>query len=182
MISESKRYAWLTKRGWAVVLVALLVLVAGAVVAQAAGTGARDEPLTRFVFKVQIDGVVSETAFFKSVSGLSVETEVVEYQDGGTNTILKRPGPTRWPNLVLKRGFTGDEAFFRWARMNTTGNVEMKAGSITMVDAKGIVVARWTFAKGWPVKWVGPELDASKNEIAIETLEIAHEGLTYGNK
>ena len=89
------------------------------------------------------------TAYFRSVSGLSVEIEVVEFREGGSNDVHKIPGRVKYPNLVLKEGFTGASELQKWALQLTNA---------------------------WPAKWEGPELDASKNEIAIETIEIAHEG------
>lgn len=132
----------------------------------------------KFVFAVHIPGV--ETGFFRQVSGLGVETDVIEYQEGGSSHVRKLPGRTRWKNIVLKRGFTGDAELYDWALARTaTGDAVKRQITISMLDQAGNRVATWTFTDAWPVKWELSELDAAKNEVAIETLEIAHEGLSW---
>ncbi len=148
----------------------------------------RRDPFLAFCFKVTIVGVtgLSEvTGFFKSVGGLSYETEVVDYREGGVNNSThKLVGATKWKNLVLKRGFGGAE-LIAWrelwlapagTKVRVSGTIEQLGTNPNDTTAK----AKWTFTRGWPVKWELSELDASKNEISIETLEIAHEGLTFG--
>ena len=149
----------------------------------AGNTGDRKDPFLAFCFKVTIDTVASDdgaTGFFKSVGGLAFETEVVDYRQGGeNNTTRKLPGATKWKNLVLKRGFCGPELIdWREQWLAPTGAKTRQGGTIQQLNTKGDVVAEWKFARGFPVKWELSELDATKNEVAIETLEIAHEGLT----
>jgi phage tail-like protein len=139
--------------------------------------GTRKDPLTTFLFGLALngDGITMDpgTAFFKSVSGLKSETEVVDYSEGGVNEFTRKfQGVTKWPNLVLKQGFTGDLTLFYWKQSLVRTN-----GSIFILGPNLQKVAEWRFKRGWPVKWEGPDLDASKNELAIETIEIAHEGL-----
>ena len=136
--------------------------------------GSRKDPLTTFLFGLTIQDVASDrkTAFFKSVSGLKAETEVIDYHEGGVNSFTRRlMGVTKWPNIVLKQGFTGDLGLYNWWMTPTR-----KTGTIFILGANLEPVRSWTFRGGWPVKWEGPDLDASKNELAIETIEIAHEG------
>ncbi len=138
--------------------------------------GTRKDPLTTFLFGLSIEGdgisVEAKTAFFKSVSGLKSETEVVDYQEGGVNEYTRKlQGVTKWPNIVLKQGFTGDLTLFNWKASRSRAN-----GSIFILGPNLKKVAEWRFKEGWCVKWEGPELDASKNELAIETIEIAHQG------
>ena len=93
----------------------------------------------------------------------------------------KLVGATKWKNLVLKRGFGGPELIKWRAKWLAPGRKKRCGGVIEQLAADGkTVVAKWTFREGWPVKWELSELDASKNEIAIETLEIAHHGLSFG--
>lgn len=153
-------------------------------------TSDRKDPLPVFCFKVDLtltSGANGE-AFFKSVSGLKYETEIVPVREGGQNTTTYQlVGATKWSNLVLKQGFTGDSALLRWREewLNgfTTNGVRnrIKAGTITQLDTALKPVAKWTFFHGWPAKWEISEFDASKSELAIETLEIAHEGIQFGN-
>jgi len=149
------------------------------------GTKRRD-PLPAFCFKVDLAiGDSATTAFFKSVGGLSYEAEVVEVREGGVNdTTWKLIGPMKWKNLVLKQGFTILEGkvsdLLTWREEWMTGEKMNRVnGTITILDTALNPTGTWRFNRGWPVKWELGELDASKNELAIETLEIAHEGLKY---
>ncbi len=151
----------------------------------------RQDPLTTFCFRVTLEtvpGLVNKQAFFKSVTGLQSEAEVVDYGEGGMNgTTHRLVGRSKWPNLVLKRGFckgTSGQALMKWrfAWLDDAAGTPLKriSGVIEQLDSKLNAVCTWKFTGGWPCKWVGPEFDASKQELAIETLEIAHEGLTVG--
>ncbi len=137
----------------------------------------RKDPFLAFCFKVTIDGCGA--AFFKSVSGLESETEVVPYRAGGVNdTTFQLVGAVKWKNLVFKRGFC-DHDMAKWRAGWVTGGKpgERRGGTIVQMSPSGQPVATWTFVRGWPCKWTVSELDASKSEVSIETLEIAHEGL-----
>ncbi len=129
-----------------------------------------------YLFAVEIDGVI--VGGFREVSGLSSETEVIEVQEGGENAIHKIPGRTRWSNIVLKRGVTHSDALIDWITDIQNGENARKNGSIIMYNQDGNEIVRYNFFNAFPVKWIGPTLDATKNEVAIETIEIAHEGLT----
>lgn len=150
-------------------------------------SGTRHDPQTAFCFRVEITGVADQgsvQAFFKSASGLKSESEVVPYKEGGLNTTTHQLiGPTKWPNIVLKKGFTGDATFINWRDEfldDSKGRkLERREGKICQLDSKMKVVASWKFKGGWPCKWEGPDFDASKSELSIETIEIAHEGLEY---
>lgn len=151
-------------------------------------TGKRSDPLTAFCFSLEITGLIpgKEPAFFKSVSGLKNESEVVPYREGGLNNHTHQlVGPTKWPNLVLKRGFVRDTyELLKWRQSWITEvakkRLERKPGKIIQFDSKMEPVCTWSFQDGWPCKWEGPDYDASKTELAIETLEIAHSGLFFG--
>jgi phage tail-like protein len=150
----------------------------------------RNDPLPVFCFKVDFKlpkGKVGE-AFFKSVSGLKYETEVVPVKEGGQNkTTYQLVGSTKWSNLVLKQGYTGNSMLLAWREewINAFSNggkdsfTRIDEGTITQLNTALKPVASWTFYRGWPAKWEVSEFDASKSELAIETLEIAHEGLTF---
>lgn len=147
----------------------------------------RKDPFLAFCFRVTIKDKVTDpkVGFFKSVGGLSYETEVVEHREGGeNNTTHKLVGATKWKNITLKRGFASKELISwreEWLRPIGPGASQRKSGTIEQLSADGkTVVAKWTFRNGWPVKWELSELDASKSEVSIETLEIAHEGLSFG--
>lgn len=137
----------------------------------------RRDPFHGFNFRVEIDGV--PVAAFAQVSGLSSETDVVEYREGADFRIRKLPGVTKYSNIVLKRGITLDRSLWEWRKAITDGRIDRRNGAIILMDAERNEVARWTFVEGWPAKWEGPGLDARSNDVAIETLEIAHEGLEW---
>ncbi len=136
----------------------------------------RRDPLTVFSFLVDIG---EENAFFKSVSGLDAETAVIEYRTGNMPSLssIKLPGLTKYSNIVLKRGMTADLTLWRWYKTTIDGQTQRRDGTITLLDTALKPVLRWRFRNGWICKWEGPDLDASANEVAIETIEIAHDGL-----
>ena len=147
-------------------------------------TAARKDPLPVFCFHVKLEGMGGE-AFFKSVSGLRYETEIVPVREGGQNlTTFQLPGATKWSNITLKMGFTKDSSgtgMLYWRKLWTQpGGGPRWTGTITQLDTALKPQMSWTFVRGWPHKWEIGEFDASKNELAIETLEIAHEGLVTG--
>ncbi|HUH02721.1 MAG TPA: phage tail protein [Kofleriaceae bacterium] len=148
----------------------------------------RNDPLTTFCFRVKFEGgpMSGSDLFFKSVGGLKYESEVVEYKEGGRNVTARRlVGPGKYPNLVLKKGFTGPPMIqlLAWRRMwliDDPGVPLVRAsGVVIQLNSKLESVCGWKFHNGWPCKWEGPDYDASKAELAIETLEIAHEGLEF---
>jgi phage tail-like protein len=147
----------------------------------------RRDPLPAFSFLVDLDLGDGEDAqvFFKSVSGLNFDTAVVPVVSGGNNrTTYKLVGATDWPNLVFRQGFTADSKLLQWRYdwMNGPDKGASRTridGMITLLDTALNEKARWSFTRGWPCKWTISEFDASKSELSIETLEIAHNGLTY---
>jgi phage tail-like protein len=134
------------------------------------------DPLAQCNFLVEIDGVVR--AGFSEVSGLSTDTNVFEYRNGNeTGTTRKLPGLMKYSNIVLKRGFTKDTALWTWRKAVIDGKTKRTSGSIILLDEARNPALRWNFREGWPSKWDGPALNGKTSEVAIETLEIAHEGL-----
>lgn len=154
-----------------------------------AETGKRKDAFGAFYFEVEIAGVVHP---FRSCSGLKSESTVVELQEGGFNTTTRKLiGPTKYPNIVLKQGFAGADSPLWQLRkrfMNDLGSGKQSeskgwqtpnrfSGTIIQKGLDGSRHTKWTFWNAWICKWEGPEFDATKNEISIETVEIAHEGL-----
>jgi phage tail-like protein len=135
-------------------------------------------PLPVFCFKINFDALGVNESFFKSVSGLRYETEVIDVRSGGVNTTTYRlMGPTKWANLVFKQGFTKSSKLLKWRNEWLSGTGKRSGGTIELLDTAGKAQQKWTFLQGWPCKWEISEFDASKTELAIETLEIAHHGL-----
>ena len=143
----------------------------------ASGVPARNDDLRLSSLQVAITFDGMPTAYFRSVSGLKVEIEVVEFREGGSNDVHKLPGRVKYPNLVLKQGFSGVSELQKWAFRIAAGQVEHKNATIVMSDQNHQVVARYTLTNAFPTKVELPDFDASSNEIALETIEIAHEGL-----
>ena len=139
-------------------------------------TGVIPDPYGNFNFTIEIDGI--ERAAFQECSGFDSTIDVIEHREGGENTTPRKlPGLTKYSNITLKWGMTNDRELYDWHRRVVEGEIERKNGSIVLRDRKGEEVARWNFVRAWPTKWDGPDLNAEGNDIAIETLELAHEGV-----
>jgi phage tail-like protein len=141
-------------------------------------TGQRVDPFGSFDFLVEIGGIAR--AFFAEASGLDSTIDVVEYREGGDNpTTRKLPGRTKYSNIVLKHGTTTDRELFDWHQQWVKGDsaAQRQTGSIVLLDRQGVERVRWNFSNAWPVKWTGPTFNAKATETAIETLELAHEGV-----
>lgn len=137
---------------------------------------ARTDPFRGFNFIVEIDGVAR--AGFRECSGLDTTQDVVEYREGNELiTPRKLPGLAKYANVLLKGGVTDDKSLWTWRKTAIDGKVERKNGSIVLLDDAREEKKRWNFREGWPSKWTGPTFNATSNDVAIETLEIAHEGL-----
>jgi len=139
------------------------------------GMAKRNDPYSRFNFLLEIDGVTK--AGFSEVSGLTTETTVIEYREGNERaTTRKIPGLTKYSNIVLKRGITKERSLWNWRKTVIDGATQRTSGSIILLDESRQEVARWTFREAWPCKWEGPTFNAKSSDVAIETLELAHEG------
>ena len=141
-----------------------------------AQTGARVDPYANFNFLVEIDGITR--AAFHEVTGHDSTIDVIEHREGGAVTPSKYPAMVKYSNIVLKWGVTDDPELQQWHQDTADGTVTRKNGSIVLLDRSGTEKRRWNFVNAWPVKWKGPDFNAEGNDIAIETLELAHEGLT----
>lgn len=127
-------------------------------------------------FYVEINGMLQ--AVFTEVSGLQVETTLMDYEEGGNNSFVHRlPTRTKVGNITLKRGITKANEFFQWYMKTVSGKTDRRNITVIMYDTLGKEVCRWNFDQAFPVKWVGPQFSADGKTVAIETLEIAHAGL-----
>ena len=142
-----------------------------------AQTGQRVDPYGNFNFLVEIDGITR--AAFHEVSGFDSTIDVSEHREGGENTTVRKlPGMTKHSNIVLKWGLADDADLYNWHRDAVNGKVQRRNGSIVLLDRQGQERMRWNFVNAWPAKWDGPDFNAEGTDIAIETLELAHEGVT----
>jgi len=142
-------------------------------------TGGRHDPFPSFNFAVEISGLT--VAGFSEASGLQAEIEVQEYREGGVNGYIhKRAGAARYPsNLILKRGIGDTAELWSWYCKVLQGDIERKSLAVVLMDSAGAEKRRWTFQNAYPVKWAGPDFKAQSSEMAIESLELAHEGLVF---
>lgn len=151
-----------------------------------AETGDRNDPYSGFNFLVEITDVYPDgktvVAGFSECSGLDTETDIVEYRNGNEDiTVRKLPGLRKFTNISLKRGFTQSRELWEWRKGVMDGRTERKSGAIVLLNEAREPALRYEFIFGWPSKWQGPALNASSSEVAIETLEIACEGIVLVN-
>lgn len=138
-------------------------------------------PSPVFHFNVEWGG---EKVSFSEVSGLNIETQVIEYRGGFNKEFSpqKMPGLQKFGNITLKRGiFNGDNEFYDWLNTTNQNTVQRRDLIINLLNENSEPVMTWKVKNAFPVKIEGPGLKATGNEVAIETLEIAHEGLTIQN-
>ncbi|MEV4319027.1 phage tail protein [Actinocrispum sp. NPDC049592] len=117
---------------------------------------------------------------FQEVTGLSAQLEVTSYAEGGRNdSVHQLPLRHSWNRITLKRGVTKDTGLWDWYQAGLTESLGARRdGAVILLDIDGTAVVSWAFHGGLAAKWTGPDLHAEQNAIAVEQLEIAHEGLT----
>lgn len=139
-------------------------------------------PLSKFHFEVAWGG---SRIGFTEVTGLLVETEMIEYSEGVNReySSVKIPGRKKNGNITLKRGvFPADNEFFQWWNSAKLNTIERRDITISLLNENHEAVMVWKARQVWPTKITAPDLKADANEIAIETIELAHEGLTIQNE
>jgi phage tail-like protein len=139
--------------------------------------GVRLDPYMGFNFLVEIGGMVG--GGFTTVSGLESSVELESYQEGGVNGYVHQiPGQVTYPNLVLTQGLTNLSLLWDWYWLTTQGRPLLLNGTIMLLNSQRLPVMWWNFQDAYPVKWVGPNLDASNDsQVAIEQLELVHRGI-----
>lgn len=138
-------------------------------------------PLPKFHFQVEWGG---KRIGFTEVSGLDVETEVIEYRDGASPAYskIKMPGMQKFSNITMKRGtFKADNEYFTWWNTVKLNTIERRDITISLLNENHEPVITWKVAQAWPIKVQSTDLKADGNEVAIESMEIAHEGVTIQN-
>ena len=139
-------------------------------------------PIPKFHFQVEWGG---SKIGFTEVTGLEVSTEVIEYRDGASREYhkIKMPGMQKFSNITMKRGtFLGDNDYYNWWNTVALNTIERRNLIISLLNEKHEPVVVWKVKNAWPVKVQSTDLKADGNEVAIETIEIAHEGLTIQNE
>lgn len=137
------------------------------------------DPYGMYNFFVEWDGIIY--AGFQECAGLDSISESGDYREGTDPlTYRKLPGLVTYSNIELKRGISGNNELWKWRQGVAEGKVERKNLSIVLLDDTGAEKIRWNLTNCWPTKWTAPTFNAMENEVAIESLELAHEGVTIG--
>ena len=139
-------------------------------------------PIPVFHFTVQWGG---DRVGFSEVSGLTQENQAIEYRDGSfpEYSSIKMPGLRKFSNVTLKRGIVkGDNQFFKWLSTVKLNTVERRDLIVNLLNEEHQPVMVWKIMRAFPVKVEGPGLKATGNEVAIESIELAHEGLELQNE
>jgi phage tail-like protein len=130
------------------------------------------------LFKVEFQGLEVKDGYFASATGLSSQTDVLEYPEGGQNTFVHRlPSRVKQGNVTLKRGVIPDTVLLDWYQKSVVQAVPVTL-VLTLLDTAGKPVRVWSFINAYPVKWTGGDLNAASTEILTESLEVAHTGMT----
>lgn len=140
-------------------------------------TGQRNDPYRSFNFRVEIDGLT--VGSFSECSGLTCDGDAVDYREGTDLplNVRKLVGLRKYANISLKRGYTQNTELWDWHRNIVNGVADRRNGTIILMDEERKDVLRWDFENGWINKIEGPSMKATGNEVAVESVEIVHEGL-----
>ncbi|MGD0720200.1 MAG: phage tail protein [Roseiarcus sp.] len=141
-------------------------------------------PLPKFYFSVDIADVGTNLPF-QEVTGLDTEAQVIEYRAGNSKAFstIKMPGIVKSGNVTLKKGvFVKDNKFWDWYNQRKMNLIKRSAITIKLLDQDANPTMTWTLTNAWPTKITSTDLKADGNEVAVETIEIAHEGVTIANK
>jgi phage tail-like protein len=141
-------------------------------------TATRVDPYRTFNFRVDVEGL--SVGAFSEVSGLSSDGDMVEYREGTDVplTVRKLTGLRKYANITLKRGYTQNQELWSWYRNIVNGLPDRRNGTIVLMDEERNEVMRWNFENAWINKIEAPTFNAKGNEVAIESVELVHEGLT----
>lgn len=156
--------------------------------------GVRSDPVLSYNFVISLLDTSSSLALAKSIalsaitdvavggfsecSGLEMSLDVEEFSEGGRNgTVLKFPTRVKWSNITLKKGVGAGTALWDWHYGFVEGKGKRRDGVIMLLNDLHVPNNIWYFRRGLPVKYTGPTMNASQNNVAVETIEIAHEGI-----
>ena len=139
--------------------------------------GVRADPYQAFNFLVEIEGILA--GGFSECSGLAVETDFHDYREGGRNDFVHRfAGRSKNPPLILKHGLTQISGLWSWHQDVVQGTIKRRNGTVYLLDKQHIPVMWWNFKDALPVKWSGPDLRADSGNVAVESIELTHRGLS----
>jgi len=141
-------------------------------------TAERRDPYRTFNFQLEIDGV--PLGAFSEASGLTAEGDAVDYREGSDlqQNVRKLTGLRKYTNITLKRGYTQDKSLWRWYGNIVNGQPDRRDVTIILLNEARQPVLRWHAESAWVNKIEGPSFKAAGNEVAMESVELVHEGLT----
>lgn len=140
-------------------------------------------PMPKFRFEVDL-GTELKGVAFQEVSGLDEETQIIEYRKSNSPLFSteKMPGIAKYGNVTMKRGiFVNDTTFWDWHAEIQMNTIKRRTVVIKLLDESGAVTMQWQLDNAWPTKITSTDLKSDGNEVAVDTLELAHEGLTVTN-
>lgn len=138
-------------------------------------------PLPKFSFQVEWN---SEKVSFQEVSGLDIEDESMAYRHGGklVSSTIKMSGIKQYGHVIMKKGILkSDNKFWDWFNQVKTNTIKRETVTIKLLDESGVPTMTWTLKNAWPIKITGADVKSTGNEVAIETMEFTHEGITVVN-
>jgi len=135
----------------------------------------KDQSVPAVWFELEIQGYA--IGYFTEISGLSAEVETMTYSEGGMNEFQHHlPTRVKYPNLVLKRGMTTKSDLQKWFQKSHVA-ADRTGIQLSMLDQHGQRLRTWAFVNAFPIKWTGPNFNAAQSTLAVEQIEIAHEGI-----
>jgi len=138
----------------------------------------RNDPYRAYNFVLEIDNIARGA--FSEVGGLTAEGDSVDYREGSDlqSNVRKLMGLRKYANLTLKRGYTQDKSLWQWYTNVVNGVADRRNVTITLMNERREAVLRWHAENAWINKIEGPSFKASSNDVAMESIELVHEGLT----
>lgn len=135
-------------------------------------------PFKKYNYEVKIDNM--NVAGFSEVSATDITIDPIEYREGNmkVKTAGKQPGIVKYGNVTLKWGMTESMELYQWAQDVAAGKIERKTITITLKDDEQTETAAWQLISAWPTKYTAADMNATSNEVAIETMEFVTEGIT----
>jgi len=138
--------------------------------------GQRHDPYLSSRFLVEVDGLI--VGGFSEVAGFQSELEMEEYREGGVNHHVRQfPKGVKYPNLSLKRGITDSDVLWKWYDDVRQGTIKRRTVNIICLDSQGNRKLDWQCVNAYPIKWAGPDFVGQSSNVAIESIELTHEGI-----
>ncbi len=141
-------------------------------------TDDRNDPYRAYNFVLEIDNI--PTGAFSEAGGLTAEGDSTDYREGSDlqPSVRKLMGLRKYTNITLKRGYSQDRSLWQWYMNVLNGLADRRSVTIVLLNERREAVLRWNAENAWINKIEGPTLNATSNDVAMESVELVHEGLT----